>query len=133
VDHNKTTLVGRLTANPEYYPAGIRGQDHCQFTIAVNRVVSDQNGPRADFIPCSLWGPACKAFVEQRAKGDEVGVIGRLRANYVPQPDGTSHLLFEVRVEEIHLGRKSLKNMQPAPEKTPATAAVGKLQEEFQA
>jgi single-strand DNA-binding protein len=101
------------------------------FTLAINRVVSDRNGPKADYIPCSLWGPSSHSFVEQRAKGDEVGIIGRLRANYVQQPDGTSRLFFEVRVEEVHLGRRSLKNMQPKPEVTPATQAVGTLQDEF--
>ena len=133
MDQNRTTLVGRLTRNPEYYPPGIAGQEHCMFTLAVNRVVPDRNGPKADYIPCTIWGPGAKTFVEGRAKGDEVGIIGRLRANYVQQPDGTSRLLFEVRAEEVHLGRRSLKNMQPKPETTPATTAVGTLQNEFSA
>jgi single-strand DNA-binding protein len=131
VDQNRTTLVGRLTRNPEYHPPGMAGQEHCTFTLAMNRVVSDRNGPKADYIPCSLWGPGAKTFVEGRAKGDEVGVIGRLRANYVQQPDGSSRMLFEVRVEEAHQGRRSLKNMKPQPEATPTTTAVGRLQEEF--
>jgi single-strand DNA-binding protein len=131
VDQNRTTLVGRLTRNPEYHPPGIAGQEHCTFTLAINRVVSDRNGPKADYIPCSLWGPGARPFVEGRAKGDEVGVIGRIRVNYVQQPDGTSRLFFEIRVEEAHQGRKSLKNMQPKPETTPATQAVSTLQDEF--
>lgn len=131
MDHNKITLVGRLTRNPEFLPPGMNGDSHCTFTIAVNRVVSDRTGPKADYIPCSLWGSGASRFVEQRSKGDEVGVIGRLRTNYVQQPDGSSHIRPEVRVEEVHLGRRSLKNMQPAPEVTPATQAVGQLQEEF--
>lgn len=133
MDQNRTTLVGRLTRNPDYHPAGMAGQDHCTFTLAINRVVSGRDGPKADYIPCSLWGPGAKVFVEGRAKGDEVGIIGRLRANYVQQPDGSSRMLFEVRVEEAHQGRKSLKNMQPQPEETPATSAVGRLQKEFSA
>jgi single-strand DNA-binding protein len=131
VDHNRIQLVGRLTRIPEFHPEGINGQEHCQFTIAVNRVVSDRNGPKADYIPCSLWGPTAKTFIEQRGKGDEVGVIGRLRANYVQQADGSTRLFFEVRVEEIHLGRRSLKNLAPQPEVTPTTQAVNQLQEEF--
>lgn len=131
MDHNRCLIVGRLTKNPEYFPAGMRGEEHCIFTIATNRVVPDRSGPKADYIPCSLWGPLAKDFVESRAKGDEVGVIGRLRANYVQQPDGGSRLFFEVRVEEIKKGRRSLKNLQPKPAATPVTRAVATLQSEF--
>jgi len=131
VDHNRCLIVGRLTRDPEYFPAGMRGEEHCTFTIATNRVVPDRNGPKADYIPCSLWGPTARAFVENRAKGDEVGITGRIRANYVQQPGGGSRLFFEVRVEQVRLGRKSLKNLQPKPEETRATQAVGMLQSEF--
>lgn len=131
MDHNRSLIVGRLTKRPEYFPAGMRGEEHCTFTVATNRVVSDRTGPKADYIPCSLWGPQAKTFVENRDKGDEVGVIGRIRTNYVQQADGGSRLFFEVRVEEVQMGRKSLKNLQPRPEATTATRAVGRLQNEF--
>lgn len=131
MDHNRSLILGRLTRNPEYFPAGARGEEHCTFTIAANRVVADRTGPKADYIPCSIWGPGARAFVENRAKGDEVGVLGRIRTNYVQQPDGGSRLFFEVRVEEVELGRKSLKNLQPQPRETPATRAVSTLQKEF--
>lgn len=131
MDHNRCLIIGRLTKDPEYFPTGIRGEEHCIFTIASNRVVSDRNGPRADYIPCSLWGELARDFVETRSKGDEVGVFGRLRTNYVQQPDGTSRLFFEIRVDEVQKGRKSLKNLQPKPKSTSATHAVAKLQGEF--
>ena len=131
MDHNRTLIVGRLTHNPEYFPPGMSGEEHCTFTLATNRVVLDRNGPKADYIPCSLWGPQARSFVENRAKGDEVGVLGRIRTNYVQQPNGGSRLFFEVRVEEVKLGRRSLKNLQPKPQPSPATMALGELHREF--
>lgn len=131
MDHNRCHLVGRLTKDPEYIPAGRRGEEHCTFTLAVNRVVPNETGPKADYVPCSLWGENARAFVENRAKGDEVGVIGRMRTNFVQQPDGTHRLFFEIRVEEIHLGRRALKNLQPRPQETPTTRAIGQLTREF--
>lgn len=131
MDLNVIMLVGRLTRDPEYHPPGARGQEHCSFTLAVNRVVPDSNGPQADYLPCSLWGPEAKPFFDNRAKGDEVGLTGRLRANRVQEAGGSSRTYFEVRVDEIHKGRRALKNLQPAPKATPTTHAVGRLQSEF--
>ena len=131
MDHNRWHGIGRLTKSPVYHPQGRRGEPHCTFILAINRVVPNEKGPVADYIPCSLWGEQAQRFVENRDKGDEVGVIGRLRINYVQQADGSSLPMVEVRVEEVHLGRKSLKNLQPKPKQTPATAAVGNLAAEF--
>jgi len=131
VDQNRVVLAGRLTRAAEFHPPGQVGQAHCTFTLAINRVVVDKGGPKADFIPCSLWGDAAQKFVEERAKGDSVGVIGRLRANSVLQPDGKNRCFFEIRVEEFSSGCKSLKNLQPAPKATTATKAVSLLQKEF--
>jgi single-stranded DNA-binding protein len=101
------------------------------FTLAVNRVVAGQDGPKADYIPCSYWGEDAQEFARTRGTGDEVGVIGRLRCNYVQQADGSSRPFFEVRAEEVKKGRVSKQNLQPAPQSTPITAAVSRLQEEF--
>lgn len=124
-------MIGRLTKDPEYFPAGRKGEAHCTFTLAVNRVVSNEVGAQADYLPCSLWGEEAARFVEIRAKGDTVGALGRLRTNFVQQADGTSRPFWEIRVDEIQYGQKSLKNLQPRPASTPATAAVSRLSSEF--
>ncbi len=131
MDHNQWTGVGRLTRPPVFVPAGRVGTCHCTFTLAVNRVVAGGDGPKADFFPCSLWGEPAERFVEECSQGDEVGIVAAVRTNYVQKPDGSSQCLFEMRVDEIHPGRKSLKNLKPRPAVTPTTEAVGRLQEEF--
>jgi single-strand DNA-binding protein len=131
VDQNRVVLVGRLTRDPEFQVPGSRGTAHCNFTLAVNRVVANRDGPKADYIPCSLWGKAAQEFAEVCSKGDEVGVIGRLRANYVQQPGGDSRCFFEIRVDEINLGAVARKNLQAKPKRTTTTAAIDTLREEF--
>lgn len=131
MDHNRVHLIGRLTKNPEFLPSGRRGEPHCTFTLAVNRVVPNEKGPQADYIPCSLWGKEAQVFAEDRAKGDEVGVTGRLRTEHVVQPDGSHRFFWEVRVDQVAYGRKSLKNLQGRPQATPATEAVRLLTQEF--
>lgn len=131
MDHNKYVGVGRLARDPEYFPPGMRGEEHCTFTLAINRVVPREDGAVADFIPCSLWGPVARQFVEARAKGDEVGVIGRLRTNLVQKGDGSRQSLMEIRVEEVRMGRKSLTNLRPLPVQDRATQVVARLNSEF--
>ncbi len=131
MDHNRCHLVGRLTKDPQYVAAGIKGEDHCIFTLAINRVVPMEEGPVADFILCSLWGEESRRFIELRATGDEVGVLGRIRTGFVQQADGSRKHFWEVRVEEVQYGRRSLKNLQPRPKQDSTTRAVGQLTTEF--
>lgn len=131
MDHNRCHLVGRLTKDPVYFEPGRKGDEHCTFTLAINRVVSNEDGPQADFILCSLWGEKARSLVEGRAKGDELGVLGRLRTGFVLQPDGSKRFFWEVRVEEVEYGRRSLRNLQPRPQQDKATQAVGALTMEF--
>ena len=131
MDHNRIQLIGRLTKDPVFKEPGRRGDSHCTFILAVNRVVPNEKGPKADYLPCSLWGDEAKRFVETRAKGDEVGLIGRIRTEHVQQDNGDHKFFWEVRVDRVFYGRKSLKNMQLAPAGDNATRAVGQLSEEF--
>ncbi len=131
MDHNRCQFVGRLTKNPTFYPKGRKGDEHCTFVLAVNRVVPDADGPKADYINCALWGAEAVAFVEDRELGDEVGVFGPIRTNMVHLAGGGVEFRWEVRVEEVELGRKSLKNLAGRPAETRATRAVARLNEEF--
>jgi len=131
MDHNRWHGIGRLTREPEYIPAGRKGEGHCKFTLAVNRVVSNEAGPQADYVPCILWGEESLRFIEVRGKGDEVGIVGRIRTSNIPQADGSTHFHWEVRVDKVMYGRRSLKNLQPSPQETHTTRAVSRLTKEF--
>ena len=131
MDHNDCHFVGRLTKNPVFYPKGRKGDEHCTFTLAVNRVIPDENGPTADYIQCVLWGPLATTFVEDREMGDEVMVFGALRTSRVPLGNGKVDFRWEIRVEEVEHGRKSLKNLAGRPAETKATLAVSRLTKEF--
>ena len=131
MDLNRCQFVGRLTKNPTFYPKGRKGDEHCTFTLAVNRVVPDEEGPKADYIQMALWGPAARIFVEDRQMGDEVMLFGSLRTSMVPLGDGKVEFRWEIRAEEVEHGRKSLKNLAGRPAETKATQAVRRLTEEF--
>jgi single-strand DNA-binding protein len=131
LDHNRVHFIGRLTRNPEYFSRGRRGEGHCTFTVAINRVVPNEEGPMADYIPCSLWGEEAATFVERAHKGDEVAVRGRIRTNFVVQGDGNRRFFWEARIDVVDYGRISLKNLQPQPAEDATIRAVQTLTEEF--
>ncbi len=132
MDHNRFNAIGRLVKSPEYFPPGRKGPEHCTFTLAINRVVPNEDGPTADFIPCSLWGNEASHFCECRDKGDEVAILGRIRTNFVPQASGNRKFFWEVRVERVEYGRQALKNLQTGPrQEDKATRAVKTLTTEF--
>lgn len=131
MDHNRWHGVGRLTRNPEYFSPGRRGQEHCTFSLAINRVVPNEEGPAADFVPCSVWGEEARRFVERVQKGDEVACLGRIRTNFVPQANGDRKFFWEVRVDHVEYGRISLKNLRTKPHTDATTEAVKQLTEEF--
>ncbi len=131
MDHNRFHGVGRLVKDPVYFAPGAKGDEHCTFILAINRVVSNEDGPQADFILCSLWGEEARKLMKGRAKGDEVGILGRIHTSLVGQADGSRKFFWEVRVEEVEYGRRSLSNLQPRPRQDKITKAVGALNMEF--
>lgn len=131
MDHNKYDAIGRLVRDPQFFPAGNRGHEHCTGTLAINRVVPSSEGPEADYIPFSIWGPESKIFCEGRAKGDTVMIQGRIRTSLVTAPDGKKTSWWEVRVDHFQFGHRSLKNMRPEPVPDETIVAVARLSAEF--
>lgn len=130
-DANNVFLVGRLVKPPEYHPAGHRGEEHCTFTLAINRVVPSEQGPEADYVPCSMWGSEVVGFCERCGKGDEIHVRGRIRTSLIPQADGGRKHFWEIRADHVQEGRRSLRNLQSRPRQDRATEALGRLTKEF--
>ena len=131
MDHNRWHGVGRLTRDPEYVPPGRKGPGHCTFSLATNRVVPNEDGPMADYIPCSIWGEEADRLVGRVRKGDEIAIRGRIRTNFVAQADGDRRFFWEVRVDHVAYGRIALKNLRESPAVDDATRAVGILNQEF--
>ena len=73
---NKIILMGRLTKDPEVrYTQS--GKVVCQFTIAVDRPFSGEDGKKeADFIPIIIWGKPAEIAGNSLAKGHRVLVEG---------------------------------------------------------
>lgn len=98
---NRVVLVGRLTKDPElrYTPNGVAVT---QFTLAVNRTFTNQQGDReADFINCVVWRRAAENVANFLKKGSLAGVDGRIQTRNFEGQDGRRVYITEVVADSV--------------------------------
>ncbi|WP_440897387.1 single-stranded DNA-binding protein [Amphibacillus sp. Q70] len=98
---NRVVLVGRLTKDPDlrYTASGIAVAN---FTIAVNRPFSNQQGDReADFINCVVWRKAAENLANYMSKGSLIGVDGRIQTRSYDGQDGKRVYVTEVVADTV--------------------------------
>ncbi|EIZ2472217.1 single-stranded DNA-binding protein [Listeria monocytogenes] len=98
---NRVVLVGRLTKDPDlrYTPAGAAV---ATFTLAVNRMFTNQNGEReADFINCVVWRKPAENAANFLKKGSMAGVDGRIQTRNYEDSDGKRVFVTEVVAESV--------------------------------
>ena len=98
---NRVVLVGRLTRDPElrYTPNGVAVAN---FTIAVNRPFSNQQGEReADFISIVVWRAQAENVANYVKKGHSVGLDGRLQTRSFDNSEGKRQFVTEVVADSV--------------------------------
>ncbi|ADC49631.1 MULTISPECIES: single-stranded DNA-binding protein [Alkalihalophilus] len=98
---NRVILVGRLTKDPElrYTPSGVAVAN---FTLAVNRTFSNQQGEReADFINCVVWRKPAENVANYLKKGSLAGVDGRIQTRSYDNNEGRRVFITEVVAESV--------------------------------
>lgn len=98
---NKTILLGRITKDIEL-KSTTSGKEVCQFTIAINRTYTNQNGEyESDFINCVAYGKTAEVISKYTKKGDRLVVEGRIQTrNY--EKNGNKIYVTEIIVETIN-------------------------------
>lgn len=98
---NSTTLVGRLTKDPELRttPSGVEVGN---FTLAVNRTFTNQNGEReADFINCIVFRKQAVNVNQYLSKGKLAGIVGRLQTRSYENKEGQKLYVTEVVCDNV--------------------------------
>ena len=98
---NKIILIGRLTKDPElrYTP---NGTAVCNFTLAVERSFSNQDGEReADFIDIVVWRKQAENCANYLAKGLMCAVEGRLQIRSYKNDEGQKKYVTEVVANDV--------------------------------
>jgi single-strand DNA-binding protein len=98
---NRVVLVGRLTKDPDlrYTASGVAVAN---FTIAVNRPFSNQQGEReADFINCVVWRKPAENLANYMSKGSQIGVDGRIQTRSYDGQDGKRVYVTEIVADSV--------------------------------
>lgn len=111
---NKVIISGRLTRDPEVrYTTS--GKVVCQFTLAVDRPFTNQDGQReADFIPIVLWNKTAEVAGNNVHKGDRLAVIGRIQVRNYTDKNGVKRYVTEVVGDKIEFIEPKHKNADTA-------------------
>lgn len=98
---NKVILVGRLTRNPELrYSQGKNPMAVARYTVAVERKYKREGEPKADFIPCVVFGRPAEFAEQHFRQGMRVSVSGRIQTGSYTNKAGEKVYTIEVIVEE---------------------------------
>ena len=120
---NKAILVGRLTKDPELKMTENTKREVCQFTIAVNRPYTNEDGERkADFINCVVWDKLAENLSKYQKKGNQVAVEGRIQTRNYDDKDGKKVYVTEVFVSNVTFldskgSNDSVNNLEEPPVK----------------
>lgn len=107
---NKLVLIGRLTRDPILNFTPGTGTAVTKFTLAVNRIYKKEGQPEADFIPVVVWGKQAESTANNKRKGEQVAVSGRIEVRSYDK-DGERRYVTGVVADEVHfIG--STKNQQ---------------------
>jgi len=100
---NNTTLVGRLTKNPELRYTG-NGIAVSSFTLAVDRNYTNAQGERdTDFINCVVWRGTAETFANFAVQGSLVGVTGNIQTRNYQNNEGRTIYITEVVVDNFQM------------------------------
>jgi single-strand DNA-binding protein len=119
MDLNRTTIIGRLTRDPEVRTTP-GGRSVASMTVATGRVWTDQAGnrqERSEFHNCVLWGKLSEIAGQYLSKGRRVYIDGRLETRDWTGQDGVKRYRTEIIVENMIMldGPRNAGSAAPAP------------------
>ena len=113
---NKAIIIGNLTQNPEVRNTPL-GQSVVSFTVATNRVWTDNQGQRqeqAEFHNVVAWGKLAELVGQYLAKGRLCMVEGRLQTRSWDDQNGIRHWKTEIVAENVQFGPRGAASGAPA-------------------
>ena len=106
---NIVTLVGRLARDPEVRTStNENGTTIARFTVAVNRQMSRDGQPSADFIGCVAFGKTAEFIGKWFTKGSSIGIQGAWQTGSYTNKDGKTVYTNDCVVNRVEfVGSKS--------------------------
>lgn len=100
---NNTTLVGRLTKNPELKYTG-SGIAVTNFTMAVERNFTNAQGEKeTDYINCVAWRKTAEALAQFAVRGSLIGVTGSIQTRNYQNNEGQTVYITEILADNFRM------------------------------
>lgn len=100
---NNTTLVGRLTRDPELRYTG-SGIAVVSFNLAVERNYTNAQGEReTDFINCVAWRGLAETLANFSVKGSLIGITGSIQTRNYQNNEGRTIYITEVVADNFQM------------------------------
>lgn len=120
---NKAMLIGRLVKDPELKMTETSKREVCQFTIAINRPYTNEDGERqADFLNCVVWDKLAENLSKYQKKGNQIAVEGRIQTRNYENNEGKRVYVTEIIATNITFldskgNSDSVNNLEEPPVK----------------
>lgn len=110
---NNVSLIGRLTRDVSVKDIKTKNGEMAMalFTLAVQR-----NKEEADFISCKAFGRTAEFLEDWTAKGDQIGVVGRIQTGSYENKTGDKVYSMDVIVERVYFADGKREEAKPDPE-----------------
>jgi single-strand DNA-binding protein len=114
ISMNKVMIIGRLTRNPELrYTSS--NTPVASFTLAINKRLTQNGAPSADFIPVTAWQKTAEFICKHFRKGSKIAIVGRLQSKSWEDTEGRKNYIVEIVVEEVDFAEsKQINSADPA-------------------
>lgn len=110
---NQVNLIGRLARDVDMRTA----KNEEQTAIAIFTLAVDRNGKECDFISCRAFGKTAEFMERYTAKGQRIGVTGRIQTGSYEGKKGETVYTTDVIVNQIYFADGKREEEKPVPEK----------------
>lgn len=104
---NTVILMGRLTADPEYYKATKEHDSLATFSLAVQK-----DKDNAIFVPCTAFGRYADFADQYLNKGTKIALTGRLDISKYVDKEGNQRTSTKVLINQIEFCESKRKEEQ---------------------
>lgn len=111
---NKWIALGRLCGDPEV-TSTTNGTTIAKFSLAVDRKYKTDNGPTADFFPCTAFGKTAEICEKYLKKGSRIAVVGEPQNNNYTDKNGNKVYGWSFILNEIDFAESKGETKKEEP------------------
>jgi single-strand DNA-binding protein len=125
---NKWIAMGRLCEDPNVTSTA-SGTTIAKFSLAVDRKYKTDNGPTADFFPCTAFGKTAEICEKYLKKGSRIAVVGEPQNNNYTDKNGNKVYGWSFVLNEIDFAESKGETKKEEPKNNFLSVPDGLIEE----